>query len=165
MPPEPPFIDNDTLHKSHARLMWLLGNKKAMHVLSASTDPIDGDAVDRLREKMALDEALPEITDEQREAGVIELLECGRRKCGHIFSEFERKWVKDPECSIARQGVCPVCGERSVYHLSYNGSAVSRIDDVGPLKPESIEPSPRLGPTKRGLLLEAKRRALKLFAS
>lgn len=94
---------------------------------------------------------------------VVRLIQCGRRSCGFILTEEERKWTVDPKWEARQTAVCPRCGEDGFYTLKPNGQKTTmkeRDKYRDGIDPTLIDPAPRMGPKMRAGLLAAKRRIL-----
>lgn len=96
---------------------------------------------------------------------LITLIECAKQRCGHILLESEQEWTEGVGPLKRRTAICPKCGHDSFYTLTAQGSARTTKDRDTPreIDPRQIEPTPRMGLTRRRRLLAAKRRALSLL--
>jgi len=108
----------------------------------------------------------PKLTDAVEGDSVhslVRLLQCGRQSCGYVLTEDEREWLQDPEWSARRTAHCPKCGEDGFYTLNEKGQKITARDREkyrDGLDPTLIEPSPRMGPKNRRMILAAKERIL-----
>lgn len=108
----------------------------------------------------------PETKESQPQVGsgaLVRLIECGRRSCGYILTEDEREWSEDPEWEGRKTAICPKCGEDGFYTLNESGQRITMRDRDkyrDGIDPATIEPSPRMGLTRRRRIFAAKLRAI-----
>ena len=109
------------------------------------TDAVEGDSVHRL----------------------VRILQCGRQSCSHVLTEDERDWKSDPRWESSRTAICPECGCDSFYTLNEKGQQITTRDREKyreGIDPSTLEPSPRMGPKNRRMILAAKARILEANA-
>jgi len=92
----------------------------------------------------------------------IELLQCSKHRCGHVYLKDERGSVPSKDWEGATTSVCPKCGGDSFYTLTAQGRCRTTKDRDLPreINAEDIDPSPRMGLKMKRRILAAKRRAL-----
>ncbi len=113
-------------------------------------------------------DVVEQVTSSHREQRLVRLLQCGRRSCGYVLAEDEREWLQDPEWSARKTAHCPKCGEDGFYTLNEKGQQITTRDREkyrDGLDPTLIDPSPRMGPKNRQMILAAKQRILEANAS
>lgn len=90
---------------------------------------------------------------------LILLLQCTRRRCGHVLLESDQVW--EPNDGGGKTATCPRCGREEFFTLDAQGRCLT-MRHTGPkeIYAEDIEPGPRMGRTMRRRLLAVKARAL-----
>ena len=85
------------------------------------------------------------------------LMQCARRRCGHVIFDNERIWIGEKNF---RRATCPACEGDSFYTLHADGAKATMADrdkdmEINPL---DIEPSLKIGRKTRVLMKAAKQR-------
>ena len=87
---------------------------------------------------------------------IVQLLQCGRKSCGHVLIKEECEWRG---CQYESTATCPKCGNEDFWTLKENGQKVkaSEMDAYRDgVDPETIEASPRMGLKMTKALIRAK---------